>query len=171
MKIMAGWSLFATFPIVMALASCASKDVKTDTVIGAPETSAPMASNNDTVDTAQASELKVVYFSFDSSNLSKEARESLKANASWLKDHTSANLQIEGHCDERGTTEYNLALGEKRANAVKTYLTRLGIDSSRLSVISYGSERPVDAGHDEAAWAKNRRAVPTLLPSHLSQVT
>jgi peptidoglycan-associated lipoprotein len=76
-----------------------------------------------------------------------------------LKQNGNARVQIEGHCDERGTTEYNLALGERRANAVREFLMKMGIPKSRIDTISYGKERPSDMGHDDAAWAKNRRAV------------
>ncbi len=100
-----------------------------------------------------------VYFAFDKSTLSEEARETLKAQAGWLKEYEGVTVTIEGHADERGTREYNLALGERRANAVKDYLTALGVDPNRLRTISYGEERPAVVGHDKEAWAKNRRAV------------
>ncbi len=101
--------------------------------------------------------LKKVYFEFDKSNLTAESRESLEHNADVLKEHPRVRVLIEGHCDERGTIEYNLALGERRALAARNYLINLGIDPDRLATISYGEERPVDLGHDEEAWAKNRR--------------
>jgi peptidoglycan-associated lipoprotein len=82
---------------------------------------------------------------------------------SWLKANPTAKVQIEGHCDEKGTVEYNMALGDRRANAVKTYLIKSGIEKGRIDTISYGKERPADSGHDEAAWSKNRRAVFILL--------
>ena len=101
--------------------------------------------------------LAPVFFGYDNYSLSSSARSTLQANVAWLKENPTVIVQVEGHCDERGSIEYNLALGEKRANAVKSYLQQLGIDSSRLSVISYGEERPLDPGSNDAAWAKNRR--------------
>jgi len=102
--------------------------------------------------------LNHVYFDFDSYSLTSEAKSTLEANGRELKRVTAANITIEGHCDERGTKAYNLALGEKRANAAREYLVALGVSASRINVVSYGKERPFDEGHDEAAWAKNRRA-------------
>lgn len=102
--------------------------------------------------------LKTVYFDFDRYNLRDDARRALEQDAEILKNNPDIKVMVEGHCDERGTNEYNLALGENRANAVRDYLVRLGIDAGRLSTISYGEERPVAMGHDEAAWAQNRRA-------------
>ncbi len=99
-----------------------------------------------------------VHFAYDSFTLSEEAKAILERKAIWLKENPQAVIQIEGHCDERGTTAYNLALGERRANAVKQYLVALGIEASRLTTISYGEEFPLDPGHNEAAWARNRRA-------------
>ncbi len=102
--------------------------------------------------------LQPVYFEFDSFYLNEEARKNLRNIADWLNAHPSLKVLIEGHCDERGTEEYNLALGEKRAKSVKDYLVQLGVPSENLSIISYGEEFPVDARHNESAWAKNRRA-------------
>src|SRR5690606_10258475 len=87
-----------------------------------------------------------------------DARRALQSNSDWLQQNPSSTVQIEGHCDERGTIEYNLALGERRANAAKRYIVRLGVDASRLSTISYGEERPANSGSSESAWAENRRA-------------
>ena len=100
-----------------------------------------------------------VFFDFDRSDLKPEARATLERQAAWLKQYSNVRLQIEGHCDERGTREYNLALGERRANAAKNYLVALGIPASRLSTISYGKERPAVLGSNETSWAQNRRAV------------
>lgn len=102
--------------------------------------------------------LKDISFNFDSANLSETARATLKANAEWLKANPSARVQIEGHCDERGTAEYNMALGAKRAQAAMDYLSTLGVAANRLSTISYGEEIPVCKEHNEDCWAKNRRA-------------
>jgi len=99
-----------------------------------------------------------VYFDFDSFALSSEAKGTLESNSGELKRVAAANITIEGHCDERGTKAYNLALGEKRANAAKEFLVALGVNGSRITTVSYGKERPFDDGHDESAWAKNRRA-------------
>lgn len=103
--------------------------------------------------------LEKVYFDFDSYILSNTARDTLSKDAEYLlKKNVAVKVQVEGHTDERGTDEYNLALGEKRAKAALSYLVTLGVPAERLSFISYGKEKPADPGHDEAAWAKNRRA-------------
>lgn len=99
-----------------------------------------------------------IYFGFDDYTVGPEAQSALTAMAEALKANKSAVIQIEGHCDERGTVEYNLALGERRAQSVKNFLSQLGIEPARLSTISYGEEKPVVQGHTEEAWAKNRRA-------------
>jgi len=99
-----------------------------------------------------------IYFAFDSSDLSQEAKHTLLRKDYYLKNNMGDAITIEGHCDERGTNEYNLALGERRAESAKKYLVSLGVDASRMETVSYGEERPVDSGHDEAAWSKNRRA-------------
>ena len=106
--------------------------------------------------------LKTVYFQFDEYDLQPDAIATLKANADWIKKNTRYRVVVEGHCDERGTIEYNLELGAKRAKAVVDYLANLGVDAGRLRTISYGEERPANPGHDEAAWSKNRRAEFTL---------
>ena len=103
-----------------------------------------------------------IHFEFDSSNLLPEAQEILRWKAAWLQKNQNAQVTIEGHCDERGTSEYNLALGDRRANSAKSYLMDLGLYGSRLNTISYGEERPADYGSNEEAWAKNRRAHFTL---------
>ncbi len=107
--------------------------------------------------TPASSPLKEVYFDFDRYNLRPDARATLKANADWLKANPSARVEIEGHCDERGTNEYNLALGAKRAQAAKDYLVTLGVSAGRLSTISYGEELPVCKEKTEGCWQKNRR--------------
>ena len=106
----------------------------------------------------EVADLQDVNFDFDKSDIRADARDVLAKNADWIKAHAEYSVQIEGHCDERGTAEYNLALGERRANSVKNYLAQLGVEASRLVTISYGEELPLDPGHDEAAWGKNRRA-------------
>ena len=100
-----------------------------------------------------------VFFGYDSSDLDSDALELLQDQVAWLKQHSDVSVTIEGHCDERGTREYNLALGEKRAQAVKNYLIGLGINPDRVSTISYGKERPAVVGSNDGAWAQNRRSV------------
>jgi peptidoglycan-associated lipoprotein len=106
----------------------------------------------------QQGDLQPVFFDFDSEALTGSARATLDANAKLLRDNPTAQITIEGHCDERGTVEYNLALGERRAQSARDYLVNAGIDASRIQLISYGKERPFDPGHTEEAWDKNRRA-------------
>jgi peptidoglycan-associated lipoprotein len=98
-----------------------------------------------------------IYFAFDRYNLSPMAQENLRRKAEWLRANPDATVTIEGHCDERGTAEYNLALGDRRAESAKAFLVDLGISAKRLATISYGEERPVDPRSNEEAWAKNRR--------------
>lgn len=101
--------------------------------------------------------LKDAFFEFDKYAIEPAQRDALAADATWLKAHPTVRARIEGHCDERGTAAYNMALGERRASAVREYLVGLGVDGSRLQIISYGKERPFATAHDEAAWAQNRR--------------
>lgn len=101
--------------------------------------------------------LDQIYFDFDKYFLRSDAKDALNRNAQALKDNPQVKIRIEGNCDERGTVEYNLALGEKRAKAAMDYLVNLGIDQSRITMISYGKERPLFPGHNEDAWSKNRR--------------
>jgi len=108
--------------------------------------------------TPASSPLKDVFFEFDRYDLRTDARETLKVNAEWLKRNPAARIEIEGHCDSRGTNEYNLALGAKRAQAAKDYLANLGISAERLSTISYGAEIPVCREQTESCWSQNRRA-------------
>ena len=100
-----------------------------------------------------------VFFEYDSSQIGDAAKQTLTKQAAWLKQYPNINLSVEGHCDERGTREYNIALGERRANAAKKVLVSLGIPANRISTISYGKERPAVVGSDESAWSQNRRAV------------
>ena len=102
--------------------------------------------------------LNDIFFAFDKHNLTSESKQLLEANADQLNASGDTYIIVEGHCDERGTKSYNLALGEKRANAARDYLVSLGVSSARITVISYGKERPFNTGHNDAAWAKNRRA-------------
>ena len=100
-----------------------------------------------------------IHFSFDKFNIDSVAAASLQSQAQWLLRYPAKHATIEGHADERGTRDYNIALGERRANAAKNYLVSLGVDASRLNVVSYGKDRPIALGSDEESWAKNRRAV------------
>jgi len=104
------------------------------------------------------SPLRPLFFELDSSDVSSDGQQVLQANAAVLKKYSTMQITIEGHCDERGTAEYNLALGERRALAAKNYLVSLGIAADKVKTVSYGKEFPFDAGHDDAAWLKNRRA-------------
>jgi|SRR5688572_2176084 peptidoglycan-associated lipoprotein len=130
---------------------------------GESTTKAPASSSLDALQrgestaTPASSPLKDVYFDFDRYDLREDSREILKANSAWLKANSAAQVQIEGHCDERGTTEYNVALGSRRAESVKDYLVTLGTSADRLSTISYGEEVPVCREQTEECWQKNRR--------------
>ena len=131
--------------------------VQTDTTV----TEAPLPTNLEDLNrmAQQQGLIRDAFFGYDESTLSADAQSALSASAKWLNGPGSAyNLLIEGHCDERGTEQYNLALGDKRANIAKEYLQTLGVDAGRMRTVSYGEERPFDPGHDESAWAKNRRA-------------
>jgi len=173
----ARWSFFAVFSLclIVALSACSKKEVRQDDPLINPSGGTGGTAEGDAGVTtgdvgggsgstsSDSGELGVAYFDYDSYRISAEGRTALSTNAEWLKANPNATVQIEGHCDERGTTEYNLALGERRANAARDYLVRLGIDRNRLSVISYGEERPADPGHDESAWSRNRRAAFVIL--------
>lgn len=102
--------------------------------------------------------LQDAFFGYDESALTAQAQAALTASANWLKRNPQYNLLIEGHCDERGTEQYNLALGDRRAHTAKEFLVALGIDAGRIRTVSYGEERPFNPGHDESAWSENRRA-------------
>ena len=155
-------SLPGIFGVAMiVLAGCSSKST-----IAPAEKSPTVSSTSTTTGTNGAVTTSAVvsgpvvgdiFFAFDSSALSPEAQEQLKQNASWIQKNAVQAVVIEGHCDERGTDEYNIALGERRANSAKQYLVTLGVTDSKLSTISYGEEKPFDPGHNEEAWAKNRR--------------
>ncbi len=159
------FSLKLTSLLVMAAAltfgGCGSSKKKSSMSGGsdtpAMEGNMPLELNGDS-DSGKAGSLKSVYFGFNSSSLSSSARAALESNAAFLKNNSSVKIEVEGHCDERGGVQYNLALGENRARAVKKYLKAMGVSSSRVRTVSYGKERPVAFGHDEAAWSQNRRA-------------
>ena len=129
------------------------------------ETAPKVTSENLPTDIEEANRLaqergyiKDAYFSYAEAALGADAQSALTDSANWLKRNPQYNLLIEGHCDERGTEQYNLALGDRRANTAKQFLATLGVDAARIRTVSYGEERPFDPGHDDAAWAKNRRA-------------
>jgi peptidoglycan-associated lipoprotein len=107
---------------------------------------------------AAVSAMKDVNFDFDKYNIRPADAEILKQNADWFRANPGKKVRIEGYCDERGTTEYNLVLGQKRADSSKSYIGNLGVDTKLMETVSYGKEKPIDPGHNEAAWAKNRRA-------------
>ena len=109
--------------------------------------------------------LYTVTFDYDQANITKQGKELLAKNAEWIKKNANSVIQIEGHCDERGSVEYNFALGERRAKVTKDFLAGLGVDNSRLRIISYGKEKPLDKGDNESAFSKNRRANFVPLPN------
>lgn len=116
------------------------------------------AVRNGLPDPAERLSLATVYFELDQATLTEEAKAALAQNAQVLTGHPDVTVRIEGHCDERGSTQYNLGLGERRANAVREYLAGLGVTTARMEIVSYGEERAAVAAHGEEAWAKNRRA-------------
>ena len=132
--------------LVVSLGACSCRTRK----VGPGDENVPIA--------GEGSPLKDVNFAFDSYALDSTAKAILGANADWLGKSPAVKVQIEGHCDERGTNEYNMVLGAKRAQSASEYLRSLGVAAERMSTISYGEELPLDPGHNEAAWAKNRRA-------------
>lgn len=155
-------AFFTTLMVGFLAVGCASKKPNNTQDTGAEgadgaNSGLTLELNGDS-DSNTAGGLQTVYFDFNSSNLDSTTKQKLEENAEYLKSNPSVDVQIEGHADERGGRQYNLALGERRAKAVRDYLVALGVDSSRISTISYGSERPVAEGHDESAWSKNRRA-------------
>ena len=151
-----------TMALVLALGfGCTKKQtVKQEEPIKQPEVSIPAPVATPPVGTQPVVpkiEFKTIFFAFDSYSLNEEGKALLNQAGGLLRSYPDVALRLEGHCDERGTAEYNLALGEKRANAVREYLENLGVSRSRLSTVSFGKEKPAVAGNDEASWAKNRR--------------
>lgn len=154
--------MFSLLAAVALLAACET----------APDTSGQAASTATTAPTTSirpgsAEDFRAnvgdrVFFAFDRSDITPEARRTLERQAEWLKRYPNVTVTIEGHCDERGTREYNLALGERRATAAKNVLVALGIPANRITTISYGKERPAVLGSNEAAYAQNRRGVTTI---------
>ncbi len=126
--------------------------------------STPLSFNPQGSDTGQIQGLYTIHFGYDDSSLTEESKKQLKDNVDWMKKNSNLDMQVEGHCDERGSTEYNLALGDRRAKSVKTYLVTMGIAANRIRTVSYGKEKKVDTGDSDAAHAKNRRANFVPLP-------
>jgi peptidoglycan-associated lipoprotein len=162
MKVKSHWMVL-TIALCMALVVMGASGCKHKKAVGpvvtTPTTKTTERTQTDVKDiTFYLSQMKAVYFDFDKSNLRPDAIEQLNKNAAVMKEGAKFIYQIAGHCDERGTQEYNLALGERRALAVRDYLISVGVPADRLVTISYGEEKPADAGHTEAAWGKNRRA-------------
>jgi peptidoglycan-associated lipoprotein len=135
----------------------ASTDVTTTTPVTPPSEDQPPTNDSPDVEPTTPMELSDVFFDYDKSNLRDDARRTLDQDGKYLVDNSSTRVLLEGHCDERGSVEYNLALGERRAQSVRNYLVQFGVDASRLSTISYGEERPFAQGHGEEAWGQNRR--------------
>ena len=136
----------------LVLTACATKKVQN-------QMQGDVYTGTDTVKYLAAGVADRVFFATNESVLTTASRDTLRKEAEWLRKNSKINVVLEGHADERGTREYNLALGERRANAAKDYLMTYGISANRISVISYGKERPVDSGSNPLAWSKNRRAV------------
>lgn len=166
--------LFALVAVVATMSftiSCSSKKKADDGVaVGEVGADADVASKDMMFDplgsdSGNIAGLNTIYFAYDSSALTSEARRELANNADWVKSNSNVTIQIEGHCDSRGSVEYNLALGERRAQSVKDYLVSLGIDARRLTIISYGKEKPIAQGDDESAFTRNRRANFVPLPN------
>ena len=136
----------------LVLSACATKKVTT-------QMQGDVYTGTDTVEYLASGVPDRVFFATNESVLTTASRETLRKQAAWLRKNSKITIVLEGHADERGTREYNLALGERRANATKDYLMTYGISSDRISVLSYGKERPVDSGSNPLAWSKNRRSV------------
>ncbi len=155
------------------MTACGSKNKKDDSTAGAagaagePDANVAnkdMSFDSEGSDSGKIGGLKTVFFEYDQSNLNESAKSQLKNNADWIKKNPGSIVQIEGHCDSRGSVEYNLALGERRAKAVKGYLAGLGVEGKRLTIISYGKEKPITTGDSDSEMAKNRRANFVPLP-------
>ena len=178
------WAVLALSVAALVAAGCAKKQtVKSEGAQGAPGAAAapapvseapvkeappapvavapatpPAAAPGVAVTEEKLSQFDDVRFDFDKSEVKEDGRKTCGVVADYMKKHPQAKMLIEGHCDERGTSEYNMALGERRATAVMTYLVSLGVPNAALSTVSFDKEKPLDPGHDEGAWAKNRRA-------------
>ena len=150
-----------TFLVIMfglVVSACATKKTTSDAKMDL-QIQADVYIGTDTVGELAKGVPDRVFFATNESLLTTKSRDTLRKQAAWLRENTNVNVVIEGHADERGTREYNLALGERRANAAKDYLMTYGISADRITVISYGKERPVDPGSNPLSWSKNRRSV------------
>ena len=147
-------NVFLVFLLSFVLSACATQTKKVDSQI-----QGDVYTGTDTVEYLASGVPDRVFFATNESVLTTASRDTLRKQAGWLRKNSDITVVLEGHADERGTREYNLALGERRANAAKDYLMTYGISSDRISVISYGKERPVDSGSNPLAWSKNRRSV------------
>lgn len=163
--------VFSLFAAMLLVAACGTVQQGTGTTAGTggqqTDVTAAPADSTSAVQPGSQEDFVVnvgdrVFFGFDRIDLTPEARATLDRQAQWLKQYPSVRVTVEGHADERGTREYNLALGERRANAVKNYLVAAGVPANRINTISYGKERPAVLGSNEAAWAQNRRGVTTI---------
>ena len=150
------WVVFV-LSIGLTLGACTDKEEAAEETVETVETEAPATPPEDGSGSMDGVG-QTIYFAFDDYTLDSESQESLNNLADYLKANAGAVVQISGHCDERGSIEYNLALGERRAQSVKNYLSQLGVEADRLPTISYGEEKPSVEGHDESAWSRNRRA-------------
>ncbi len=147
-------NVFLVFLLSFVLSACATQTKKVDSQI-----QGDVYTGTDTIEYLASGVPDRVFFATNESVLTTASRDTLRKQAAWLRKNSDITVVLEGHADERGTREYNLALGERRANAAKDYLMTYGISSDRVSVISYGKERPVDSGSNPLAWSKNRRSV------------
>lgn len=157
--------LVTALVICFVVSGCASRKTTEEATTAAtvPTPAATPSTSADT-DFLRNEANNRVYFRYDAWNISDEAAETLRRQAAWLTANPSVSVVIEGHCDERGTREYNLGLGERRANAVRTFLISAGVDGGRIRTISYGKDKPEVAGSNDEAWSKNRRGVTTIAP-------
>ena len=150
-------NIFLVILVSLAVTACASK--KTTTASIDSQIQGDVYTGTDTVEYLAKGVPDRVFFATNESILTTKSRDTLRKQAAWLRENPNINIVVEGHADERGTREYNLALGERRANAAKDYLMTYGVSADRISVISYGKERPVDSGSNPLSWSKNRRSV------------
>jgi len=156
--------IIAAFAAALLLAACASSEKPATEGNGSSTTGGGTAGQAapGSVEEFQVNVGDRVFFDYDSYEIRPDAQDTLKKQGAWLQQYRQYTVTIEGHCDERGTREYNLALGERRANSVKNYLVALGVDANRIQTISYGKERPENPGHDDVAFSQNRRGVTVL---------
>ena len=153
-------TILIALALALSVTACKKQPPPDDALsIGAtPAVEAPPSVNAPASVRAMAQNFQRVHFEFDSSTLGQEAKDALAANVEIMRNNPDLRVEVQGHCDERGTTEYNIALGDRRAAAVRDYMTRLGVSPSRLEAVSYGEERPLDYNRTEVAWSQNRRA-------------